>query len=81
MKVCMLTTIDNPYDPFDEFDEWFAFDSRMGYHSSSYLGRIVVTSNEISDVDQHLAIEQAIDEIILENVNGKFLKVCRDVPD
>ena len=79
MKMAMLTTIDNPHDPFDDFDEWYAFDTRHGYHSSSFLARIVVNSDEISEVDQHLAIEEAIDEIVKENVNGMFKKVTRDV--
>jgi hypothetical protein len=60
----MLTTIDNPFDPFTEFDSWFRYDESKGYHSCSFLGRIAKTSNALSDEDQALAIESAIDEII-----------------
>jgi len=28
---CMLTTFDNPYNPFDEFTSWFMFDEEKGY--------------------------------------------------
>jgi hypothetical protein len=76
----MLSTIDNPYSPFDEFDSWLAFDTRQGYNSISLLGRIAQTSNELSDADEALAIEQAIDEIVAENVRGVFIKVCEDRP-
>ena len=44
-----LTTEDNPYDPFDEFDEWFAFDVSQGYHTCAYLARVVATSTELSE--------------------------------
>jgi hypothetical protein len=77
----MLTTIDNPYDPFDQFDDWYAFDSRHGYNTPSFLARVVVTSDELSEADQNLAIELAIDEIVRENVLGLYKKVIREVSD
>ena len=60
----MLTTIDNPYDPFTQFDNWFAFDEQNGYCSCSLLARLALTSNELSDEDNQKAIDDAIDEII-----------------
>jgi len=76
----MLTTIDNPYDPFTEYLEWFAYDIRMGYNTVGYLGRMVVSSPDLSEDDQDLAIEQAIDFIVEENVNGMYKKVTVDTP-
>lgn len=74
----MLTTTDNPYDPFDDWDNWYAYDYRKGYHTPGLLARICVTSDELSEPDQELAIEQAIDEIIAENVSGVHKKVSRE---
>jgi hypothetical protein len=71
----MLTTEDNPFDPFTQYDQWFAFDERMGHHTSSFLARVVRTSDELSEADQALAVEQAIDEIIEFNVSGQYKKV------
>lgn len=71
----MLTTVDNPFDPFSQWDEWYAWDMNAGYHTPGFLARIVKTSYDLSDADQHLAIQQAIDEIIQENVLGVFRKV------
>ena len=74
----MLTTVDNPHDPFTDYDNWYQWDERAGYHSTSFLARIVQTSNEISDADWDLAMDQAIDEIVKENVSGVYVKVMRE---
>lgn len=75
----MLTTIDNPFDPFTQWNQWLAYDTNMGYNTPAFLARIVVTSNEISESDQALAIENGIDEIVRENVTGMYRKVSKKV--
>ena len=77
----MLTTTDNPHNPFTEWREWYAFDQLMGYRTSEYLARIVITSHELSESDQRLAIERAIDEIVAENISGVHIKVTREVSE
>jgi hypothetical protein len=74
----MLTTVDNPFDPFTQWDEWFAWDLNAGYNTSGFLARIARSSDELSDADQHLAVQQAIDEIVRENVLGVYKKVLRN---
>lgn len=74
----MLTTVDNPFDPFTEFDEWLAWDANAGYHTPAMIGRIAQVSSELSEPDQALAIQQAIDEIVKENVSGMWRKVSRN---
>lgn len=71
----MLTTVDNPYSPFTHFDEWHAWDMASGYYTIEFLARIVVTSDDLSDADQVVATEDAIEEIVRENVLGVFKKV------
>lgn len=60
----MITTIDNPFDPDTQFDDWFAFDEEQGYHTCSYLDRIAKTSSDLSNSKNQEIIENAIDEII-----------------
>ena len=72
---CMLTTFDNPYNPFDEFTSWFMFDEEKGYHSCSYLGRIAKTSEQLSDEENAQEIERAIDEIIMYDFKNIYKKV------
>jgi hypothetical protein len=74
----MLTTVDNPFDPFTRFDEWLAYDTRMGYNTSGMLDRIAKVSHELSEPDQALAIQTAIDEIVKENVSGMWKKISKD---
>ena len=74
----MLTTVDNPHDPFTDYDNWYQWDERAGYHTTSFLARILQTSNEISDADWDLAMDQAIEEIVKENVSGVHTKVMRE---
>ena len=71
----MVSTSDNPYNPFTDYDDWFVFDQRMGYNTPSFLARIVITSDELSDTDQRLALSEAVDEIVKENVLGIYIKV------
>lgn len=72
----MLTTVDNPFNPFTQFDEWLAFDRRAQYNTLEFLARVTNSSPELSDADQELAIELAIDEIVRENVAGIYRKVA-----
>ena len=71
----MLTTVDNPYDPFTQFREWYAYDTQAGYNTCAFLARIVRSSDDLSDADQKNAISSAIDEIVRENVLGLYKKV------
>jgi len=61
---CALTTRDNPYDPFEQFVPWFMYDVEKGYNSCNYLARIANTSDLLSDEENDIEVERAIDEII-----------------
>lgn len=80
-KQCMLTTIDNPFDPFKEFDSWFMFDVEKGYNSCSYLGRIAKTSEQLSDDENNEEVERAIDEIIKYDFRNIYKKVSMNVKE
>jgi hypothetical protein len=75
MAVHMLTTMDNPFDPFTQFDEWYQFDESSGYNTTQYLARLTRSSPDLSEADQSVAIENAIDEVVRENINGMYKKV------
>lgn len=78
MKEVMLTTFDNPYDPFTNFDEWFHYDLEKGYNSCSYLARVSRTSEEFTEQENNLQIEKAIDEIIQFDPFNIYKKVVKE---
>jgi hypothetical protein len=81
MEELFVTTIDNPFSPFTEFDEWFAFDTEKGYNTCAYLARIAKTSIELSDEDQNQAINDAVNEIVRMNVLGIYKRVQAPASD
>lgn len=83
MAKCALTTVDNPYDPFDQFDSWYQFDMDKGYSSCAYLDRIARTSDALTDEENDREIERAIDEIIkydFMNVYKKVMQSTKSAP-
>lgn len=71
----MLSTSDNPHNPFEDFDAWFSWDAAHGYNTPGLLSRLITTSSQLSDADQVADLEEAIDRIVEENFNGMMIKV------
>ena len=74
----MLTTIDNPFSPFTQWDEWKRYDEDKKYYTCSYLARIAKTSDDLSEADYNKAIDDAIEEIVSLNINGMYTKVYEE---
>ena len=74
----MLTTIDNPYNPFKQFDSWFLFDVEKGYNTCAYLDRIARTSDQLSDAENDEELERAMNEIIANDVMNIYKKVKKE---
>lgn len=83
----MLSTIDNPYNPFTHFDEWYAFDEMKARQEDrptccSYLARMSIESDDISEKELEEIQEMVIDDIVSLNLTGKFIKVtAKDTQD
>lgn len=59
-----ITTKDNPFDYFKQFDLWFSFDSSMGYYTLEKVARTLRSSDNLSKADQEAAINDCFDQII-----------------
>ena len=77
-KECMLTTIDNPFNPFTQFDSWFSFDVEKGYNSLAYQARIARTSDEMTEFEYNQEVERAIDEIVKYDFMNIYKKVVKE---
>ncbi len=79
MSTCMLTTIDNPFDPFEQFTSWLLFDKEKGYNSSERLMRIANISDDMTQKEVDEEIERAIDEIIKYDFMNIYVKVKKEL--
>ena len=73
----MITTIDNPYDPFDNFKLWYMYDVQQGYNTCAYLARITRTCDQFTDMENAVEIEDAIDEIVKHDFRNIYIKVTK----
>lgn len=78
-KVSMLTTIDNPFDPFDDFANWYICDMFKGYNTCGLLAVFAETSDIYSDDENFFIIDDAIDTIIELDPLKIYKKVTKEV--
>ena len=73
-----ITTIDNPFDPFDDYTSWFLFDIEKGYYTSSKVGRLVKTTDNMTEKEEFEEIERVIDRLIEIDPLDIYIKVVRE---
>ena len=66
-----ITTEDNPFDPFTEWNEWYFYDLSKGYSTCERLDRLAKTSSELSDEINDEELNDAIDQSIELGAIGK----------
>lgn len=75
----MLTTIDNPFDYFEDFQAWFTYDVTNGYYCCNLLARFANLTDEMTQKERDQEIERAIDEIILHDFRNIYKKVSKEM--
>lgn len=76
---CMLTTFDNPYDPFEEFTLWDLFDKAMGYNTSERLMRLANITEDMSQVEINAEVDRAMDRLIELDFTNTFVKKYKTI--
>lgn len=80
MKVSMLTTRDNPWDPFDDFDSWYSTDMELGYDCCGRIARVMNDSVALTEMEREKEKERAIDFLIKNDVTGNMVKRTYEEP-
>ena len=59
----LLTTTDNPINPFTDWDAWYAEDLRLGHDTCGRISRAYVDTDDMSDLDNAIEYSRVIREI------------------
>ena len=71
----MITTVDNPYNPFEDFVRWFEWDHIAGYNSWERVARFMSDSNNLTNEEELLDTEKAIDQVVMNDFTNLYRKV------
>lgn len=74
-ELVWLTTIDNPFNPFTEFDAWLREDLRLGHNCLGKIDDCGYFSDALSDYDNENEWVRAIDEVVDTDPVGYYIKV------
>lgn len=77
LKEIAITTIDNPFDPFDDFTSWFLFDIEKGYYTCNKIARLSKMTEDMTDKEEMEEIERIIDRLIELDPLDIYKKVTR----
>lgn len=78
---CRLTTFDNPYNPFEDFTQWFLFDVSKGYNTCGLIARLENVSEDMTEQESFDEHERVINSIINNDVFNRYKKVYRNKED
>jgi hypothetical protein len=72
-----ITSLDNPYDPFEEFTSWLTYDIQMGYYTCERLASLVIDlPDALTQEENNYFVNEAIDELLKTDCfdkNGKVI--------
>ena len=74
-----VTTTDNPFNPFEDFNSWFMFDIEKGYYTSSKLARLTNLNDNMTEKEENEEVERAVDKLIEIDPLDIYVKVTRDI--
>ena len=73
----MLSTIDNPFNPFEDYSSWLMFDKEKGYDSAERLMRIAKLTDDMTQKEENEETERAIDQIVKDEMLNVYVKASK----
>lgn len=70
----MLTTFDNPFNPFVDFKSWYMFDCEQGYNTCSRIARLIDEDSEMTDKEAEEERIRVIEFMLKYDLEGKYFK-------
>ena len=79
-KSYMLTTVDNPYSPLEDFDAWYAQDiilAQLNQRPSTcgLIDRLAGSSDYLTEEENNFLIQQAINDIIANDKENIYKRL------
>ena len=76
-----ITTIDNPFNPLNDFDNWFRFDIEKGYYTCETLARLTNVTDDMTEREESEEVERGIDRLIEIDPLDIYKKVVEEGPE
>lgn len=76
-RIC-LSTIDNPWNPFTQSENWRTYDVESEAFCCEYLARVANTNEAMSDEEVQIALEDAIDQIVSLDPTNRYIKLVEE---
>ena len=73
-----VTTIDNKFDPIDDFDRWWNEDRRLQHFTCERLSILGQFSDDLSPLDEVQEMERVINRMIELFPHEGYRKIKRD---
>ena len=77
----MVTTIDNPYNPFTRYRKWREHDDSHCYHTEEWIYVLSKTSNDLLPEERDEQIDFGVDRLLMLDPYGLHVKVYENEAD
>ena len=68
----MLTTFDNPYNPFVDFVSWYKYDCEMQHNTCGRLARLADINSEMTEKEINEVRDNTMNFIVQHDLEGIF---------
>ena len=77
----MVTTMDNPWNPFTHYHKWLDYDSEYGYNTDQWIYILSKTSSDLVKEEMEEQIDAGVDRLLELDPFGLHVKVYENEAD